>query len=184
MYTINRKLKGLCPYIQNRPKKKEFILDPRDGKWVEKPVITPRRESVDPEEAGYHDENGWYIPSRHFWASMRNSSGQIQLGKSKLNRLSKFFIATVRVGPDKIYINKKKPDEIYNDPCFKESRKGGEMVYNPRPMFNSWKGKIEIIVLEDSIPEEKIDECLKYAGLYKGIGSRAPEYGRFMVEEI
>jgi len=179
MYEIERTLESLCPYIQNRPQERKFIADPKTGLWVEASEPTIKRQAVNPEDAGYHDENGYYIPSRQIWAAMRNSSGQIQLGKSKLNRLSKFFIATIRVEPAKIYINKKKPDAIYNDPCFKESKKGGEMVYNPRPMFNSWKAKIKIIVLEDSIPEEKIDECLIYAGLYKGIGSRHPEYGRF-----
>lgn len=180
MYQITKTIEFVCPYIQNKPKAKEFILD-KDGRWVEKPEATVKRESVNPEDNGYHDEKGWYIPSRHFWASMRDSSGQIQIGKSKMNRLSKFFIACVRIEPDKLYLNKKKPDAIYNDPCFKDARKGGEMVYNPRPMFNSGKVKITITVLEDSIPEEKIVECLAYAGLYKGIGSRAPEYGRFVI---
>lgn len=180
MYEIERRLESVCPYIQNRPKEKEFVLD-KDGKWVEKPEATIKRESINPEDNGYHDENGWYIPTRQIWGAMRDSSGQIQLGKSKLNRLSKFFIATIRIEPAILYINKKKPDSIYNAPILKDAKKGGEMVYNPRPMFNSWKGKIKIVVLEDSIPEEKVDECLKYAGLFKGIGSRAPEYGRFVV---
>lgn len=180
MYEIERKLESICPYLQNKPKQIEFILD-KDGNWVEKPQPTIKRQTVNPEDAGYHDEKGYYIPSRQIWAAMRNSAGQIQIGKSKLNRLSKFFIATIRVEPAKIYIGKTKPDRIYNDPCFKESKKGGEMVYNPRPCFESWKAKIKIVVLEDSIPEEKVDECLIYAGLFKGVGSRAPEYGRFMV---
>jgi len=180
MYEIPMELESLCPYLQNKPKDREFILG-KDGKWVEKPLPTVKRESVDPEDAGYHDDKGYYIPSRQIWAAGRDSSGQIQLGKSKLNRLSKFYIATIRIEPDRIYIGKKRPDEIYNKPCFKDSKKGGEMVYNPRPMFNSWKAKIKIIVLEDSIPEEKVEECFVYAGLYKGIGSRAPEFGRFRI---
>ncbi len=182
MYEIERELESICPYIQNKPEEQEFITV--NGKWVEKPKPTIKAQAVDPEEHGYHDENGWYIPSRQIWAAGRDSSGQIPLGKSKLNRLSKFFIATIRIEPAKIYIGNGKPDRIYNDPIFKKTKQGGEKVYNPRPMFNSWKGKIKIIVLEDSIPEEKVDECFKYAGLFKGIGSRHPEYGRFIIKEI
>jgi hypothetical protein len=78
-------------------------------------------------------------------------------------------------------MGKDKPDFIYNPPIFKPSKTGGEMVYNPRPAFNHFKVKIKIVVLEDSIPEEKVIECLVGAGLYKGIGSRHGEFGRFVI---
>lgn len=183
MYTIKKGIESVCPYIQNRSPERKFVKTP-EGKWTEWIEPTSRKKMVNPEDAGYHDENGYYIPARQIWASMRESSGQIQIGGSKLDRLSRFFKSCIRIQPDKIYINRREPDMIYNDPCFKESKKGGEMVYNPRPMFQSWNSEIEIIVLEDSISEDKVIECLVYAGLFKGIGARRPEYGRFILHQF
>jgi hypothetical protein len=79
MYEIKRELESLCPYLQNKPKQREFIFD-KDGKWVEKPELTIKRDRIDPEESGYHDEKGWYIPSRVIWEAMRNSSGKVEKG--------------------------------------------------------------------------------------------------------
>ena len=180
MYEINTKIKSVCPYIQNKPEEKEWVVGP-DGNWtIKNPPGTVGKKSVNPEDAGWKDEKGYFIPSGQIFGAMRERSGGIKLGKGKMT-LKNLFISCVRIEPDKIYLNKKKPDRIYDKPCFKPTRSGGEMVFTPRPMFDSFEVKIKIVVLEDSIPKEAIMECLKNAGLYQGIGSRRPLYGRFMV---
>ncbi len=180
MYEIEVTLKSLCPYIQNRPEQRKFEVD-ENGKWREITIQGKlSKEFIDPEKAGHKDENGYFIPAKQIWAAMRDRSSNVKLGKGRTT-LKNLFISCIRVEPAKIYLGKTKPDEIYNDPIFKKSRDGGEMVYNPRPMFHSWEAKIKVVVLEDSIPESCVMDCLKIAGIYQGIGSRHGEYGRFEV---
>lgn len=180
MYEIKVKLKGICPYIQNKPEERKFEIQP-DGTWRQiNPPATVGKSSVNPEDAGHKDENGYFIPARQIWAAMRERSGGVKLGKGKMT-LRNLFISCIRVEPLKIYLNKQIPDFIYNEPCFKKTKQGGEMVFNPRPAFDSFEVECTIVVLEDSIPSEAVLECLKNAGLYQGAGSRHGEYGRWIV---
>ncbi len=181
MYEIKVNLQSICPYIQNKPEERKFEIQ-SDGSWRQiNPPVKIGKGSVDPESVGHKDENGYFIPAKQIWAAMRERSGGIKLGKGKMT-LKNLFTSCIRVEPLRIYLNKQKPDAIYNEPCFKKSGQGGEMVFNPRPMFNEWSAEIIIIVLEDSIPNEAIMGCIVNAGLFQGIGSRHVEYGRFIVK--
>jgi hypothetical protein len=175
MYQMPRKAKSISPYIQNNPE--STIPGVRD---VSETTPMGKREK-DPEKTGYENGKGYFIPQKQIWGCGREAAKKIKLRKSFMGKLYKAIVAPIE--PFQIIMMRDgKPieihDSIYNEPIFKPD---GTMVFNPRILFNDWEAKFTITVLEDSIPEEKIDEIFTYAGLYVGIGSRRPMYGRFMV---
>ncbi len=176
MYQLKRKLKSVAPYIQNNPE--AIIEGVRD-----KTATTQIGKKVhEPEKTGYKNDKGYFIPSKQIKGAMNGAGKKVKLGKASMFNFMKACVFFEGI-ENQMKRNGKpiqKYDFIYNEPILKPPPKS-DMVFNPRVAFNDWETEISINVLEDSIPEEKIDEVLRYAGLYVGIGARHPEYGRFVV---
>lgn len=174
MYEIDVYSKSLCPYIQNNPELEIPMIQGTNA-------ITPiGKRKEDPEHTGYKNGKGYFIPSRQFWGCFREAAKMVKLRKMTMGKLYKAIIAPIEPFEIIMYQNGepiKQYDQIYNEPVFKPN---GEMVFNPRLQFNNWECHFVITVLDDCIPMEKIKEIVVNGGLYKGIGSRRPMYGRFM----
>lgn len=67
-------------------------------------------------------------------------------------------------------------------------RGGGKRVWKTFPVFHSWSGKVEFLVLDETIDEEVFSNHLTDAGQFIGIGRFRPRnngfYGRFAVKDI
>lgn len=67
---------------------------------------------------------------------------------------------------------------------------GGSRVWRYFPIMDKWGGKARIEVIDESIPVEKIEEWLIYAGQYCGVGVFRPSsqsggwWGRFKVKSF
>ena len=176
MYTVEYKLKSLSPYIQNNP---AAVIEDIKNRTTRTPVGKKEQDAL---KTGFKNEDGYFIPSKQFRGAMLMAGKKVKLGKGSIFNLLKaclFFD-----GQENVMARKgrplKEPDFIYNDPILKPPPKS-DMVFNPRVAFSGWETTIKVNILEDSIPEEKIHEVLAYAGLYVGVGSRRPEFGRFQV---
>jgi len=176
MYQITFHLKSLSPYIQNNP---EGSIDEIKNKTAKTPI---GKIIKDPMITGHKNDSGFYIPSKQIRGSMITAAQKIKLGKGSIQNILKACVFFETITNQMLRGGKpiQTPDFIYNEPIFKMGKKS-DMVFNPRVAFNDWEVAVKINVLEDSIPKEKIDEVLNYAGLYVGIGSRRPEYGRFII---
>jgi len=178
MYQVKYRLKSVAPYIQNNPA--DEVEDVKGG-GTGKTRIGKKKEN--PDKTGYKNEIGFYVPARQINGLKFRAGMKVKLGKTNIANFTK---ACVFCESQEFQMMRKgKPikecDFIYNDPII---RKDGQMVFNPRVAFKEWEAIIVLNVTEDAIPKEKILEVLTIGGLYIGIGSRRPEYGRFMVEEI
>ena len=175
MYTLKFNLESVAPYIQNNP----ISTIPQIRSTNTKTPLG-KRES-DPLVTGYKNDEGYYIPQRQLWGAGREAAKKVKLRKTFMGKLYKAIIANIE--PLEVQLMRdgkpiQEPDSIYNDPIFKQN---GEMVFSPRVMFNNWSAGVTVTVLEESVPEEKIVEIFQLAGLYIGVGSRRPMYGRFLV---
>ena len=53
-----------------------------------------------------------------------------------------------------------------------------------RPAMKAgWKIQATIAVLDDTLPVEALRNAIETAGLYVGVGSWRPEFGRFVLRE-
>ena len=177
MYQLKYRLKSVSPYIQNNPV--GVIEDVKAGSGKTR----IGKAEVNAEKTGYKNEIGYYIPARQINGLKFRAGMKVKLGKANI---ANFMKACVFCESQEIQmIRKGRPikeaDFIYNDPII---RKDGQMVFNPRMAFREWEAEVILNVTEDSIPKSKVLEVLTIGGLYVGIGSRRPEYGRFMVEEV
>ena len=70
-----------------------------------------------------------------------------------------------------------------------DGRRGGtKRVYKMFPVFSSWAGNVEFLVLDELIDEDVFETHLRDAGAFIGIGRFRPRnngfYGRFEVNGI
>jgi len=174
MYQLNYHLKSLSPYIQNNP---VGVVDD-----VRNATGKTRIGKADDNSAktGYRNDKGYYIPARQIDGVMFRAGMKVKLGKANIAGFMKSCVFPEGTEFQLLRGGKpiKEPDFIYNDPII---TKEGKMVFNPRVAFNDWEADVLLNIVNDSIPKEKVKEVLVYGGLYVGIGSRRPRYGRFMV---
>ena len=50
--------------------------------------------------------------------------------------------------------------------------------------FPEWEAKFEILITDDSMPEETIKDSIVAAGIYNGLLDGRPDYGRFVMNEF
>ena len=177
MYQVKYHLKSVSPYIQNNPESK--VDEIRDSS-------TPTRIGKQQDnflKTGYKNDLGYYIPFRQIKGMMFKAGMKVKLGRANI---AQFVRSSMFCDEHQIpMMNKgeviKNYDFKYNDPVLK---KDGKMVFSPRVAFNSWEIIFTLNILMDSIPQAKVTEILVVGGYHFGLGSRRPDYGRFMVEEI
>jgi len=67
-------------------------------------------------------------------------------------------------------------------------RGGGKRVWRTFPTIPDWRAEATIIVLDPILKPEKIEEYLKHAGQFIGLGRFRPRnngfYGRFTIENF
>jgi hypothetical protein len=84
-----------------------------------------------------------------------------------------------------------KKDQVAYERLFVPSdgkRGGGRRVWKYFPLISEWKGKVEYLILDDSINENVFKDYLTESGMFIGVGRFRPRnngfYGRFKVNKI
>jgi hypothetical protein len=90
-------------------------------------------------------------------------AGKVNIGRKSL---APFLIATVFV-EGYIHLTPNIYDYIIKRPAFR----------------TGWKAEFTLNVLDDGINADQVRASLEAAGIYTGLGSWRPEYGRFIVTE-
>jgi len=174
-------LESLSPYNQSRQHfadklEKETHPDYEKRTWMEK---------------GHYDENDIaFIPPMAFKSCIANAAKMLSIpipGKGK-NLYTKHFIAGILI-TDCLSLGVKKEDVKPQWISLSgEGRKGAMGVLKGFPHFRSWKGKIDVVVHDETITKDVFAQVLKEAGSLIGIGQFRPAvggyFGRFRVNSI
>jgi len=123
-------------------------------------------------------------PATHFEKSLQDAAKKLKVKGSGKATYSKLFGSMVSVSPIMI------PHEIQTFSVFSTSvvipSTKGRIIKN-RPLFQEWSLKFTISA-EDEIPESIIEEALKIAGKYCGVGDWRPQkggkFGKFEIESF
>lgn len=167
MNTIKVKIKGTSPLLINR-----FKMEKDEGKKDKKYI--PEEEA---QEKSYYDEEiGYYVPSSHVEACLREAAKNF---KQKKSNYKNTILSSVFVSENKIPLGKKY-DEIDQRFC-RIQRQG---IVRSRPMWNKWQLSFNIQYDEERISADKIKDILVEGGALKAIGDYRPKFGRFEVEEF
>ena len=84
--------------------------------------------------------------------------------------------SAIVVSPEKIPIEPQEWETDARSVLVQRSR-----VIRYRPIWEEWKLKFRVDILDDQFPAEILHDILESGGLYKGIGDFRPKFGRFAV---
>lgn len=181
MKTAIAHLKSVSPYNQSRQhftnkKNKETHDDYEKRTWKEK--------------AHYDEDDVAFIPPMAFKSCLANAAKMLSLpipGKGK-NLYTKHFLSGVMV-VEPLTLGVKKKDVKGQTLSMSPSGRKGEMgVLRTFPHFSSWEGKVEFVILDDTITKPVFIKVLEEAGNLIGIGQFRPQnggyFGRFEVIDV
>lgn len=174
MKSINIKIKGIVPLLQNR------FVGEEDENAAERTGVIDRSENW--KQALYSDKKlGIYEPSEHIWGSMIKAAVNFQIpGKGK-KTYKDLIKSAIIIEPDKIPLGKKEPDEIDKRPVVIR----GSRIVRQRPMMKEgWELSFTVNILDEQLPAEAVKRILEHAGRFVGIGDFRPRFGRFIIERF
>ena len=120
-------------------------------------------------------------PSIHLEQSFQKAAVEFRMagaGKKTFKELAK---AAVFIFPE--YLVHKNQKWITDERAVvNPSTRGRSMCYRPR--LDKWELDFDLEVNDDRIDADTVKSILEYAGLYKGIGSYRPRFGRFEIKKF
>ena len=123
----------------------------------------------------------FYVPKEHIKYCL--VSGGKKIKKKPYGNFKDIVKATFFVEPDKIYLNKKKPDFI--SVTYPSRKADGARVKSVKPAFKPGLTiSFTLTVITDEIDLTTTKLILEKGGLEAGIGAWRPEHGRFEVTEF
>ena len=166
------KVKFITDYLQAR-----FTEDAKKEleNYISKGIVKSEEDSW--KVFLYENEKGIYIPNTHLRNALVNAGKEFKMKKSRRN-MKQWVISNVMIVPDKIYLGKKKPDDIL---VSYPARKDGNRVTIKHPLFKEGTEiEFELKCLDETMEQKAIEDLIKSAGQMYGIGARrADMYGRF-----
>ena len=167
-------IKGIAPLLFNRFPDE----DNPEGKSKQKRANPTKDEQV--EKSLYRDENKHvYQPMEHIVGSMVKAATSFKLEGKKT--FKDVVSAGVFVEPLKIVHLKQKYTTDWRSVVIKATR---GRVMRGRARMDEWELKFNLICIDDRMTDSALDEIIRYAGAYIGIGDYRPRYGRFEVIEM
>lgn len=188
MRIVEVTLKSISPYSQSR-KYEDPKLTRKSGSDAETPKqyeARTWRERLHTTEDGHV-----FIPPMAFKNCLTEAAkfAPTQIKGQGKATYTKSFEAGVMV-TDMLKLPVKKAD-VPGEWLFVPSdgrRGGGKRVEKCFPVIQSWNGKVQFVILDDSIPAEVFERTLRDAGTFIGIGRFRPRnngyYGRFEVQKV
>jgi len=164
-------IKGMSPLLFNRFPDE----DNPDDKSNRKTANLNKEEQV--EKSLYRDDKGdVYSPADHIIGAMIKAGSAFKLtGKQTFGNVMK---AGIFVEPLKV-------KHVHQDytadwrPVVIKATKG--RVMKGRARMDDWCLKFQVVCIDERARAQDVEEILKYAGNYIGIGDYRPRYGRFEV---
>jgi hypothetical protein len=128
----------------------------------------------------YRDEEGQLVfPSTYIEQALAKA-GANQKVAGKGNKTYKDFAkGQLRVEPFFIPLTPQKYVVRYDYVVIQRAR-----IQRARPEFPKWKAKLTLTSFDDTVADDKVEELLRYAGKYVGIGDWRPKYGLFDVKSF
>lgn len=175
-------LKSVSPYSQS----KHYITDKLDKEIPQDYEARTWRDRLHINKDGFV-----FIPPMAFKNCLSEAAKFLSIqipGKGKAT-YTKHFEAGVLV-TDPLILPLKK-DDVDGEWFFVPSngiRGGGTRVNKCFPIIHEWSGKVNFIVLDETVTEDVFKDALNDAGRFIGIGRFRPRnngfYGRFNVEKL
>ena len=168
MYKIKCEIEGVSEMLQDNPWNIEECLK---GKTTTVGAIS----KFDERQLYKNDDGICCVPARHIKGSMKMGAKKVKHGRATITQRVKacLFIEEKMIPLAEGY-------DFVDKNIFPKA--DGKQQYKERPGFNTgWKLEFTLICYDDSLPVEKIEECLNVSGLLFGVGARRPDYGRFIV---
>jgi len=120
-------------------------------------------------------------PAIHLEKAMEKMAGEVKIpgaGKKSYRDLVKAFVSV-----EPVFIEHKIPKwVVYSVPVVIKATKGRIMRH--RPMFPKWELSFEIVVRNTKIELSKLEDILRRAGEFNGLGDYRPKFGRFEVTKF
>ncbi len=188
MKTAAFKIAGNCPLIMQS----DALADPLNEVAKAIKQITSKQKKTDEDHGRigqlefrgalyYADDCGPYIPARNLERMLRDAGALSKLGKKVRMGL--------QVSDDRVpllYAGPRDLPALENDRAFHDRRSvvinGKARTIRERPIFREWSLKFGILYDEGVFNHDQIKQLVTAAGLYIGIGTYRPRYGRFEVE--
>lgn len=148
-----------------------------------RPPNTPEEYKRAAKAKCYRTEEGDLgIPQEAIKAAIRDAA--YSLGKRTGGRDRKTMIrATVFIQPEVLSIGKKDPDCIDGRMVTRGKGEKVTRVETFRPLIKEWSCEGKVSILLGTQPEF-VKQCLEKAGLFHGLLSFRPEFGRFIVTKF
>ena len=174
MLEFDVKIKGIAPLLFNRFPEE----DNSENKSKGKKAILSKDDQV--EKSLYKLEDGTlYHPSEHLVGAMIKAATSFKMeGKKSFKDVVK---AGIFIEPLKIPYLLQKYVADWRSVVIPSTR---GRVMKGRARMDEWELQFQLICLDLRATAQDIEEILKYAGSYVGIGDYRPRYGRFEVIEF
>lgn len=162
------------------------------AEWEKKRGVIIERPEVSQEDshrAEYHcyrnAEGKCYIPSDQIKRALINAGTFMKSKVGVRTKSMKSIVAACFIPePEQILI----PNYDTIDKRSTVNKNIKARVICVRPKWTSWEVSFTLQVLENTITKETVEELIKYAGFYVGIGSYRPtnngHFGRFEIKSI
>jgi len=168
---IKVRIRGTCDMLQHR-------RSIEDEKKKAKKTSGEVDYSKEWKKATYQDGKGCFIPADHIQAALVKSGVDFKVTGKRGKTFKNLINAALVVTPDKIYLNKKKPD--YVDEHFVTVSRN--QILRLRPAFKKgWEAEFTLLLLDEQLPKTVVKEILDNAGRFVGIGDWRPRFGRFEI---
>ena len=178
MFNMRFKIKGILPLLFDNfastledqiKKKKRTKANAAVGEWSEGQLY------FSPESL----KNGKCIsiPIKH-WLEQALIEGarRVKVGRKSL----KDEAPNMRVVEEYYDTDKTKPDIIVKSFPKKDT---GQRVYAEKPGLTKWTCEFTLCILNDEVPEAKVNELIESVGMYQGLGAWRKKYGKFVVTD-
>lgn len=174
-------IEGVTPFLFNQYVE-DCDIEEAIGK---KPRDATKMDAWRREEADlrvYRNGHGPYLPSRNIRSAMVEGAKAADLKhkplKGRLINLSPFLRRGLSVDPMELLFGKVEMD-LHGD-MVRIPPRTGALVKKYWPKVDDWKLDFTLVVYDDSIQEEsELQEALNAAGLYCGLGTGRPDFGKF-----
>ena len=184
MYTVDVKVVGVAPLLQNRFPMPEFADMSKGGK--KKTGSTDYTEEW--RDKFYANKSGIFQPASHFEAALVKTATSFTIQGRRGKTYKDLFKASVFVTPEEIPFNL----PVLEDPLFDADAPvyltmypvivNRARVVRIRPALKAgWELSFQIECIDDQISAPLLQDVLTLAGKTCGVGDWRPRFGRFNV---
>ncbi len=166
------KIVGVTPYMQHRMDDVSLAeWEKKRGQIIERPEVS----QADAVRAEYHcfrnKAGGNYIPADHLRGAMIVAGTYVK-GKvgAQTKSMKSIVAAQFMIGAEEVPL----PNYDAIDKRSAVNKNVKARVITIRPKWTNWEATFPLIIRNDTLTKETVEQIIKYAGCYVGIGSFRP----------